>query len=71
MTWAFTRICGYGVWRYLDKHKRSFSPRFLFVYTLRTSDYSKFQTSINKEKNNYYEKDIIFIMLDYYPLLLL
>jgi len=24
MAWAFTRICGNGVWRYLDKRRRSY-----------------------------------------------
>lgn len=38
MAWAFTHVCGYGVWRYLKNVDEVISPRF-FIVSLRLFDY--------------------------------
>lgn len=60
MAWAFTRICGIGVWRYLDKRRRCLSPRFLFavVNELSTTKH-KFNYSQNLKN---YEKIALLII---------
>ena len=52
MAWTLTRICGNGVWRYLDKRRRSFKSTLF--YCLFSTLWTIFSTVVFN--NNYQKK---------------